>query len=86
MSVEELIEELQRWNAPNAEVLVDGIEISKVTSADRGDCLNIIPDVEIPRNDLEHLLEEMEERICDVEYDCDCLRDTLSSIREEMTE
>lgn len=61
MYVDELIKELEVWKSPEAEVTVNGIDISRVTASSRGHKLEIVPSYEVMNEELEELNDQVNE-------------------------
>jgi len=86
MYVDELIEELRAWKAPNAEVKVRGLDVTRVTAGDSNTLVLIPPEYQVDEEieDLEDKVSELEANLEEMEEYEERI-DTLESILNDVT-
>ena len=84
MYVDDLIKELESWKAPEAEVTVNGADISRVTAASKGDRLEIVTDYlmnDDEREDLENEILELRNSLEWRDEDVEDLKDQIDDLK-----
>lgn len=87
MDIKELIEELSSWNAPNAEITINGVSIKKIENIG-ANTFSIVPETDYPIDDrieeLENDIDEKDSEIRDLTSEIEDWEDFVEDLKDDM--
>lgn len=87
MDIRELIEELSSWNAPNAEITINGVSIKGIENIG-ANTFSIVPESDYPIDDrieeLENEIDEKDSEIKDLNDEIGDYEDFVEDLKDDM--